>query len=500
MRLRAIALVVAAGCGGSSAAPAIDAAAEYDAPRFDAMQWHDCEAAATAWREAIADLNFCAVADDCAFVGVEVRDCEAANIECGALVNAAAYAGSAAAAIEARYFEEECYGVVDCQHPSGIACVDNRCEAIHWECGLGVRRAGQVWILDVRAPGRPELGSGARIDIRYGYPGATVPPAYSDLDTSGLVPEGCETYVYAADDPRPASIDGGTISIAGTALAVPPCSFDAARGIYACVVTEGTPVIGDGIASVGGGELEVGIAAAPFSATHVGYALRVDGAVEPAADGIYPIVAFVDAAHVRVGPAAWTGTTAWEIGGSYAVLAGGGPTPASLPLFDDAAGDPITVAKQSGGQGGFPPTEVRPIGPGLELDDSSVDLDDLPVDGSELRFACSGAGGDCGADPVALTVGFVWLRTTSADVTGRLPHDMPPSTGAYAEVMCTTRYGTELVVPAAALAPALATNPRRIEARYVRVSMVPVADSAGLGTNALAAGRELIGWTTLPAP
>lgn len=319
MRLRTIALV-AAGCGGSSAAPAIDAAAaDPDAPRVDAATSYDCEAAATAWREAIDGLRFCETPDDCVLAGVDSASCDADNIGCGALVNAAAYEGSEAPAIEAAYFEAGCRdGVEECSYPAAIECRDNRCAAILWRCGLASSVSGEVWVLDARAPGRAELGTGARIEVRYELPGTgtLVLPAYSDLDTSGLVPEGCETHVYAADHRRPDSFDAGAVSIAGAALAIPPCSFDSARGTYACVVTEGSPAAGDSITSVGGGQLEVALAARPFAVTHVGHALRIEGALDPAAASMYPIVAFIDAAHIRVGPAAWTGTTAWEIGGS----------------------------------------------------------------------------------------------------------------------------------------------------------------------------------------
>jgi hypothetical protein len=359
--------------------------------------------------------------------------------------------------------------------------------------------SGLISIQDQRLHGAPQAGHG--LSVRADFTAGARPP---DFDEAPGELTGCKAWLYDDDDdPKPAALDQGTLSVTGTSAPVPAgCVFDGAAG-YVCPVASGA----------GGLSVEAGapptarydLAGAALGDDDVGRHVLVAGdAAHPGNDGRFPILALAGvSAAIVVNPAAATAT----YDGSFTVLAGGGAAGIPLdspadPLRDD---DPVVIGIAPGGGMAVDFPDTAPIDPGdaFELDAAGeAVIGAVPIDGSAFSVGCDGEGGRCGESFASI----VQLETTDADLAGSSPFALPPAADKTVVIQCATLGEVGRVdIPAGATA----LLRRAHEARPItRVRLAFMRNGFALATGSgprpvpvrVVVGHQIVGFTTLSPP
>ena len=359
---------------------------------------------------------------------------------------------------------------------------------------------GLISIQDQQIHGAPAAGHGLSVRAEL-----TAPPRAPDFDEQPGELTGCKAWLYDVDDdPRPAPLDQGAISVAGTSAPVPAgCVFDGAAD-YICPVTTGRGAAT--VTPMTAPTALYAIAGAALTDDDVGRHLHVAGDGDhPANGGRFAILAVPapDSALV-VNPAA----TGAAFSAEYTVLAGAGA--AGIPLDSPADpvrdGDQVVVGIAPGGAMDidFPDTPPIDAGDSFELDAASDALiGAIPVDGRAFSLGCGGEGGRCGEAFASI----IQLETTDADLTGASPFAMPPAIDRTVVIQCASPgEGGRIEVPAGA------TDLLRRAGQDSPITRVRVAfmrDGFALATTPpprppspvrIVAGHQVVAFTTVPAP
>lgn len=333
-----------------------------------------------------------------------------------------------------------------------------------------------------------------------------VAPVYDDRNGGS---EGCAVVSYdlAGGEAPPPRTDEGAITISGANQPIPnPCTFNDDTGLYACVTASGALAGGDSFSPNGDDPNDPGdeslsatvtIAGETFNADDdLGTFITLTGFTNPAYNGSFPIVN-VPVADGNVAVVAFPaplGPGDAEVlaaAGTYAQTIGNGPTPARVDFITQ--GDQITVEKTTD-------SDIEPFdatvsvgGEGFVLDEDSDDVTNIPSDGSEMTFSCSGDGGTCGNATITTVLG----RATNADLDGASIFEMP--TGTKLVTFSCAFFGTNAAtVPADAMAEIWQDDITKVETRVFRFNLTQFGNADGTNLVNLVAGHGYIGWTLAP--
>ncbi len=248
-RVAAVSVAVLTACGQSPAKPdaapgPIDSGAAIDSGP-------SCEDLRESWHAAVlAAGNACDTVADCA--AIAAPGCLGGDDiggQCGAAVNAAAYAAGPGPGLEQVWAARACAldGIVDCPDPV-LECVDNACGLSERVGCLDVsNRAGAIIVAEIAGPA-------AVVDVEYLDVDRIEPPTYDDR---GPVASGCVVRIGAA---QLVFADEGSVAITGARTAVPDCTFDTDAAAYDCDAPSGVDFLDDGdvitVTKAASGEIE----------------------------------------------------------------------------------------------------------------------------------------------------------------------------------------------------------------------------------------------------
>ena len=286
-----------------------------------------------------------------------------------------------------------------------------------------------------------------------------------------------------------AQVDEGPITITGTVDGVPPCSFEATESEYLCVSGAGATASSDAVTQLDSSTAEVSIVGAAFAADHVGQFLRLSGHATSAANGLFPILGANAGSAIIGKPGAGAGAPDdWGAIGDYVIVAGAGPTPASVNFIDNTS--VVMVSKPASAEiDAFNQTVVS-AGAGYTLAAGSAKPSAMNVDGNAVVFDCVGSGGTCGTGLVTAVSGF----TTNASVATLPPFAMPQ--GTRIKAFTCAFFGTTAIIPGNAMDEILADGTTRIETRVFRFNLTQFGNAEGANGVSLVVGTGHLGWTT----
>lgn len=320
------------------------------------------------------------------------------------------------------------------------------------------------------------------------FRGALVSINYFDLSTPSTAPAygtpvpdlgECVVYTYAVGtDPEPVPVDEGAVTISGSLSPVGTCSFDAARSQYTCGAGSGTASAGSLVRANANGTVTYTFAnvSPPFADLDVGGSFaELSGFTNDAFNGRFPVVGQPDEGTIVVtNPGAVGMPPEVVMAGSepgFEIFAGAGPTPLNRDFLDNGAAT-IRIEKEDGAVVAAFTSGLQASGQGLVLASDSALPHEMPADAVDVRFSCATMqGGNCGsAGGVFVGLGLSGF-TTDADVNALGPTEMPRAESAFATFQCRgTAGGSDVTLPADALAAVLSTSPTRIATQLVRVT------------------------------
>lgn len=356
---------------------------------------------------------------------------------------------------------------------------------------------GSISIEDLSIQNDPELGHGLQVSISL-TPLDPQAPIYEEIPGSPL---GCKAWVYdlTMGQIPPSTDDEGTVNITGAAgLTIPPCTFVAALGGYACIDVGST---GAGMISVtddsalGGaippGTALVQVAGATFDGNDLGRYVSLTGG-SAANTGSFPIVGNgMTADTIIIGnPGA---ATQAAFSGTYTTVAGVGPAPApGEPALADSDTLNVAITPGGGNHFSFAPANVM-VGDAFTLDSTSQNaITNVPIDGSPITLSCATG---CGAGSAFGSL-IVMQTTDNVIPPGAPAYYMPPPAAKVGLVRCTGVGTGTVTVPAAAMAAIQQAVPSRVRTTFFRVGYAPVANPDSTNGINIIAGHAIAGFTT----
>lgn len=328
-------------------------------------------------------------------------------------------------------------------------------------------------------------------DFSDRFEGARVAIEYRDLasDPAPVLGSGaagaCTVWIYDAGG-GPALLDEGSLTATGTDLPLGDCTFVSDLGAYECLVQEGD-IAPDSVVATPDPKGRHGVllkdgGLAPLTEVD-GLWMEVDGWEVADNNGTFGIVNYSPESDPTVGaivtllnPLAKNGPAAAEPDlPHYRLLAGLGLTSGAHDYFRNTTG--VTLDKTAGDMVEAFSVTLLPSGAGFQLGEASDLPHALPSVAASVSFTCGGTG-TCGAagsggDSMMVVRG----RTTDADLTGRLPFEMPPAQSSYAVFECTAADADTIELTEAAMTHLLSTAPTRIETDVVHITSTVVRNA-----------------------
>jgi hypothetical protein len=354
---------------------------------------------------------------------------------------------------------------------------------------------GRIVVDEVSVQDHIELGRGGLVSIEFGpLPG--VPPVFDDRDAQGF---GCAAWVHdLSEGTAPPRTNEGTVTISGASAPMPPCIFDSDPG-YHCPAGGGSGGAGDAIIDDAAGPgtaalVDAAPSAYTFGNADIGRQLWIAGAT-PWNNGLFPIIAVDTATNavIYANPQALPQAT---FVGSYLVEAAAGPVPFGQDFLADD--DTLQVALASGVGGHFDSFTV-PVGSGdaFALDAPSESaIAAVPFDGAALTLDCAGYSGQCG-DGAVTSVDLV--STDGVPDPARPEYALPEPADRWAVVRCVVA-GTEVIIPAEAMAVVAATAPTRVSTTYRRAMRVVAQNDGDANRTTVLVGHAITGYSDPPPP
>jgi hypothetical protein len=342
--------------------------------------------------------------------------------------------------------------------------------------------------------------------------GAVVSVTYVDDDT--VVPplpdfpsniNNCAITIYdvKAGDEEPAPVDEGPFIVSGTANGEFGCAFDDGIGEYACQSTD--PLLASGSAegaTVDDAGLLV-LTGASFTEEMVGMRILLVGLEDKgdSADGVYPIVAFVDEEAIVITDFPFP--AAAVDGATYTTFVGTGPMAnfGTVDFLDDGVEDVVIEKGDSDLVPGFSMT-AGARGEGFILSKDSNQPHEFPIlKADDIIFACDDTAKECGAEPEqeAGQIDAIIVNGTTTDVLPPLKEDdgftMLPAEAAFATFSCSMIGSDSITIPIDGVEAILGTNPLRVQMTVGRfVGQLPMSDTS---STTVVLGHSLTGFTTL---
>jgi hypothetical protein len=343
---------------------------------------------------------------------------------------------------------------------------------------------------------------GAIVSISYVDDQSVTVPPLPDFDDNPPIGSCLITrYDVKAGDSEPTPLGEGEVIVTGTANGEFSCQYNSSSSEYVCQSTN---------AFVRGGEAgnaatatvnvngSFDLLGASFTAEMQGMQILLSGFGK--ADGIYPVLAFVDADTILLG-----GVPASAVGSkeaTFTTFVGAGPIPTvgKLPVFDFLDDGEATVAVGKRESDLVPEFTVtaRARGAGFALSEASRNPHSFPIEAEEAEYFCDV---DCGADPEQsadqLEVMVINGETTDGDISKLSPVAMPDPVAAYTTFQC---IGTtdSVSITEAGVAAILATNPTRVQVTVGRF-VASIETAAGRATTNVVLGHSLTGFTDVQA-
>jgi len=369
-------------------------------------------------------------------------------------------------------------------------------------------RSGLIAVTDtvvtnpILVGGVPSI-NGAVVSITYVDDDTVVPPL-PDFDSNI---NGCAITVYdvKAGDEEPAQVDEGPFVVSGTANGEFACAFSDATGEYACQSTD--PLLASGSAE-GATVDDMGLlvlTGAAFTEEMVGMRIFLVGFEDKdtnSADGVYPIVAFVDEETIAITDFPFP--AAAIDGATYTTFVGTGPMAniATVDFLDDGTEDVIIDKTDSDLVPGFTMT-AGARGEGFILTKDSTPPHEFPmIEADDVIFACDGK--DCGAEPdqEGSQLDAIVVNGVTTDVLPPLKEDdgftMLPAVSSFATFSCSMIGSDTITVPIDGVEAILGTLPLRVQVTVGRfVAQLENSDTSG---STIVLGHSLTGFTTLEKP
>ena len=343
--------------------------------------------------------------------------------------------------------------------------------------------------------------------------GAVVSINYVDDDTITVLPlpdfpsniNDCAITIYdvKAGDEEPVPVDEGPFVVSGTANGEFACAFEDATGEYACQSTD--PLLASGSAE-GATVDDLGLlvlTGAAFTAEMVGMRILLVGFEDKgdSADGVYPIVDFVDEETIVVSDFPFP--AAAIDGATYTTLVGTGPMAhlGTVDFLDDGVEDVVIDKADSDLVPGFTMT-AGARGEGFLLTKDSNQPHEFPFpDADDIIFACDAKLDGCGAEPdqEASQLDAFVVNGITTDVLPPLKDDdgftMLPAETAFATFSCSMIQSDSITIPIDGVEAILGTNPLRVQMTVGRfVGQLENTDTSG---TTVVLGHSLTGFTTL---
>jgi hypothetical protein len=220
------------------------------------------------------------------------------------------------------------------------------------------------------------------------------------------------------------------------------------------------------------------------------------------ADGVYPIVAFVDAESIAITDFPFP--AAAVDGATYTTFVGTGPMAnfGTVDFLDDGLEDVVIDKADSDLVPGFIMT-AGARGEGFTLTEDSNQPHEFPIfKADDIIFACdSKTKGACGADPDEETgqIDAIIVNGITTDVLPPLKDDdgftMLPAETAFATFSCSMIQSDSITIPIDGVEAILGTNPLRVQMTVGRfVGQLPMSETS---STTVVLGHSLTGFTTL---
>ena len=370
-------------------------------------------------------------------------------------------------------------------------------------------RSGLIAVTDtvvtnpILVGGVPSI-NGAVVSITYVDDDTVTVPPLPDFDSNI---NGCAITVYdvKAGDEEPAQVDEGPFLVSGTANGEFACAFEDTTGEYACQSTD--PLLASGSAE-GATVDDIGLlvlTGAAFTEEMVGMRISLAGFEDKdtnSADGVYPIVDFVDAEAIVVSDFPFP--AAAIDGATYATFVGTGPMAniATVDFLDDGTEDVVIEKADSDLVPGFTMT-AGARGEGFILTKDSTLPHEFPmIEADDVIFACDGK--DCGAEPdqEGAQLDAIVVNGVTTDVLPPIKDDdgftMLPAESSFATFSCSMIGSDTITIPIDGVEAILGTLPLRVQVTVGRfVAQLENTDTSG---STIVLGHSLTGFTTLEKP
>ena len=346
------------------------------------------------------------------------------------------------------------------------------------------------------------------------WSGALVSVGFSDA-TTGNVPapvEGYETNIngcliriwdvdtHEASDP----VDEGAVQVTGTENGDFGCAFAGAANGYVCQPAAGAngsaenaTLAANALTFVGGGTT--------VTAEMAGMYVRLSSFNAAVDDKLLPIIGVnTDTDSLIVGGTGGADLGTGDADATYSLFVGVGPVPSGGAQFLLGAADAINVQKAAGDVVAAIDEDFEAHGQNFELlENAEMDQylpSTIPFDGSEVNFACEGAG--CGAEGSGGLIEAIVINgeTTDAPVDEiATPADaMPAPVTQYATFQCSFIGSDTATLDAGAMAAILGTSPTRIQTSVGRYRGAIIAAEDGTSSTIVLQGHALLGWSDAP--
>jgi hypothetical protein len=350
---------------------------------------------------------------------------------------------------------------------------------------------GVLSLLEVAqlAPGTSGTFFGQGIQARFVFEDVTaVAPVLEEQPGTFF---GCKAWSYNAAQAVAAARGADEGPIQPSLAGFPSCAFETGVG-YTCLEAATASTGGMIAAGPQAGTATLSDADTTFTdANTLGRYVRIAGAPSATNNGLFPIVARVDANTIVYANPSMVAETL-PATGTHVNMAGAGPTPAAADpgfLADSATLDFVHTA---GGANSVPTftatTGAGTVGDDFVLATAMLDLlDAIPTNGSSFTIGC-----DTTACPTGSATGsLLELVTTDTPTTGLSPFAMPPATTQSVRIRCLTIGATSVTVPVQYSALIMGAGATRIEATFARVTLMTGSSTGTLSMS----GHAVRGYT-----